>query len=106
MGVPCWRVFSARLTPAVFPLRVPAAWRPPAVSSRVSLMSAAHDSQCIPSKWNSAFILLPSLKAPRVRAKPAARARHGHEFYLTSVAEYYSPHPAREATRDGGVSER
>src|SRR5206468_8574592 len=34
------------------------------------------------------------------------RARRGHDFYLTSVAAYYSPHPACEATRDGGVSER
>src|SRR2546423_4420898 len=26
-------------------------------------------------------------------------------FYLTSVAAYYSPHPAREATRGGGGGE-
>src|SRR5687767_350148 len=103
MSVFCCTTLSSKLTTAVLPPKLTSALWTPAVSSSVSLMSPAQESQCIPSMCSSAFTLvsLPPRQSPRgPRAEEgAARPFAGVNFCLASVAAYYSPAPRAQATR-------
>src|ERR671927_424297 len=79
MSVFCCTTFSSKLTHAVLPPKLTSALCTPAVSSSVSLMSAAHESPRMPSMCSSALtsplppclFVLPRL--PRIIARGSLR---------------------------------